>query len=42
MKSVSLYWLPACSTCKKAEQFLESQNVEISDFRNLKENPFIA
>lgn len=39
MKSFYLYWLPHCSTCKKAAQFLENQNVEISDFRNLKENP---
>lgn len=39
MKNVSLYWLPNCSTCKKAAQFLENQNVKISEFRNLKENP---
>ncbi len=39
MKDVVLYWLPACSTCKKAELFLKSQNIEISDYRNLKENP---
>ena len=39
MKDVVLYWLPACSTCKKAEQFLNSQNIEISVYRNLKENP---
>jgi arsenate reductase len=39
MKKAVLYWLPNCSTCKKAAQFLENQNVEISGFRNLKENP---
>ena len=39
MKSFYLYWLPNCSTCKKAAQFLENQNVEITGFRNLKENP---
>ena len=39
MKSVSLYWLPNCSTCKKAAQFLENQNVKIEDFHNLKETP---
>jgi arsenate reductase (glutaredoxin) len=39
MKSFYLYWLPHCSTCKKAAKFLEDQNIEISGFRNLKENP---
>lgn len=39
MKEVILYWLPNCSTCQKAEKFLESRNVKISEFRNLKENP---
>jgi len=39
MKEVILYWLPNCSTCQKAEKFLENQNVKISEFHNLKENP---
>jgi arsenate reductase len=39
MKSFQLYRLPSCSTCKKAAQFLENQNVKITDFHNLKENP---
>ncbi len=39
MKSLTLYWLPNCSTCKKAVRFLENQNVKITDFHNLKENP---
>jgi len=39
MKNVVLYWLPHCSTCKKAAQFLDNQSVKISEFRNLKENP---
>lgn len=38
MKNVILYWLPNCSTCQKAEKFLENQDVEISEFHNLKEN----
>ena len=38
MKEVILYWLPNCSTCQKAGKFLEDQKVEISEFRNLKEN----
>ena len=39
MKNVVLYWLSACSTCKKVERFLKSRNIEISVYRNLKENP---
>ena len=39
MKSAVLYWLPGCSTCRRAEQFLKSQNIEVSGFHNLKENP---
>lgn len=37
MKSLILYRLPNCSTCKKAELFLNNQNVKIIDFHNLKE-----
>ena len=39
MKNAVLYWLPNCSTCQKADKFLKDQNVQISEFRNLKENP---
>lgn len=39
MKDASLYWLPNCSTCQKAEKFLDNQNVKISEFHNLKESP---
>ncbi|MEO6590265.1 MAG: arsenate reductase family protein [Pyrinomonadaceae bacterium] len=38
MKNAVLYWLPHCSTCQKAERFLKSQDVEISDYRSIKEN----
>lgn len=39
MKNVRLHWLPNCSTCQKAEKFIEDQSIEISEFYNLKENP---
>jgi arsenate reductase len=39
MKSFTFYWLPACSTCKKAAAFLQEQNVEIERFRDLKADP---
>lgn len=41
MKNTSLYWLPNCSTCQKAEKFLKNHNVEISEYRNIKENPLL-
>lgn len=39
MKNAVLYWLSHCSTCQKAEHFLKGQNIKISEYRNLKENP---
>ena len=35
---VKLYWLPHCSTCKKAKEFIEKKNIEISEFHDIKEN----
>lgn len=32
-----MYWLPYCSTCVKAEQFLLDKGVKIKRFVNLKE-----
>lgn len=37
MKEVYLYWLPHCSTCKKAKEFIESKGIKITRFHNLKE-----
>ncbi len=37
MKDVYLYWLPYCSTCKKAKEFIESKGIKISRFFNIKE-----
>lgn len=39
MKSFAFYWLPNCSTCKKAAEFLRSENIEIAAFRDLKADP---
>jgi arsenate reductase (glutaredoxin) len=39
MNDAKLYWLPHCSTCKKAHQFLENSGVKIACFHNLKEEP---
>ena|SRR5690606_5054979 len=39
MKEVKFYWLPHCSTCKKAAGWLERRGVEITEFRDIKEDP---
>ncbi len=39
MKNITLYWLPHCSTCKKAKEFIENKGVEINEFHDLKANP---
>lgn len=39
MENAKLYWLPHCSTCQKASEFLKNKNVEIKEFYNLKESP---
>jgi arsenate reductase (glutaredoxin) len=39
MKKVDVYWLPHCSTCKKAVAYLEDTGIEIASFRDLKEKP---
>lgn len=35
---VKLYWLPHCSTCKKAKEFIEKKGIEINEFCDIKEN----
>lgn len=30
------YWLPNCSTCVKAKKFLEANNIEINELRDIK------
>lgn len=38
MNEIKLYWLPHCSTCKKAKEFIEKMGIEINEFRDIKEN----
>jgi len=35
----TLYWLPYCSTCQKAEQFLQDKGVSIAKTVDIKETP---
>jgi arsenate reductase len=37
MNEVYLYWLPHCSTCKKAKEFIENKGFKITRFYNIKE-----
>lgn len=39
MKEVKLYLLLHCSTCKKAKEFIENKDVEITEFHDLKTHP---
>lgn len=36
---VDVYWLPHCTTCQKAVQYLEEKGVPIHSFRDLKAQP---
>jgi len=37
--TITLYWLPHCSTCQKAAAYLESEGIEVKKFHDLKTNP---
>jgi arsenate reductase (glutaredoxin) len=37
--SVDVYWLPHCSTCRKAVGWLEERGVPVRSFRDLKAEP---
>ena len=39
MNNVTLYWLPHCSTCKKAKEFIENKGVTITEFHDIKTQP---
>lgn len=39
MTNVTFYWLPNCSTCKKALGWLERRGIKIKHFRDIKEEP---
>lgn len=38
MKNTTFYWLPNCSTCKKAKSFIERHGIRDFDLRDIKEN----
>ena len=39
MEDVTFYWLPACSTCKKAKSHIERHGIRDFELRDIKENP---
>ncbi len=39
MENTTFYWLPSCSTCQKAKNFIERHGVKLADVRDIKENP---
>ena len=39
MENVIFYWLPNCSTCKKAKSHLERHGIRNFELRDIKENP---
>jgi hypothetical protein len=42
MENAVLYWLPNCSTCKKAKNFLEEKGIREIELRDVKEKPLNA
>ncbi len=36
---ITFYWLPSCSTCQKAAQYLEERNHKINEWRDIKLEP---
>lgn len=38
-KGVEVLWLPYCTTCRKAVDYLHAKEVRIDSFRDLKEQP---
>jgi len=36
---LEVYWMPACSTCKKAVDYLNENGAEIASFRDMKSEP---
>ena len=39
MKKIVFYWLPNCSTCQKAKNFIERHGLKDYELRDIKENP---
>jgi arsenate reductase len=38
-KSFTMYWLPHCTTCQKAIQYLEKKGYAVAEFRDVKSDP---
>jgi arsenate reductase (glutaredoxin) len=38
-KSLTMYWLPHCTTCQKAVQYLEKKEIDVAKFRDIKTDP---
>ena len=36
---MKMYWLPYCSTCQKAAEYLKSKGLEVSSYRDVKAEP---
>ena len=39
MTNTTFYWLPNCSTCKKAKSYIERHGIRDFQLRDIKENP---
>ena len=39
MKDIKFYWMPTCSTCKKAKSYIERHGIREYELRDIKENP---
>jgi arsenate reductase len=39
MENITFYWLPACSTCKKAKNHIERHGLRNFELRDIKEDP---
>jgi arsenate reductase len=37
--SLTLYWLPNCSTCKKADAYLKDNEQQVVEYRDVKAQP---
>ena len=37
--TITLYWLPHCTTCQKAASYLESKGIKVNKFHDVKNEP---
>lgn len=38
-RALTLHWLPHCTTCQKAVQYLEKKGYAVAEFRDVKSDP---